>query len=334
MKANELIRSIIPSNPFAHTSEHATCFAPSNIALIKYWGKRNTELNLPNTSSLSISLPNKGTRTSICVNQSKKDNIVLNGKQLQSQNKFYLRLVNYLNLFRAEDHKVFFDITTDNNIPTAAGLASSASGFAALVMCLNQLFSWNLGKEKLSILARLGSGSACRSFWPGFVEWQMGERDDGLDSFGELIFQERPWPELRLGLLIFSQKEKPMGSTEAMIQTVNTSKLYKLWPEKVKQDLINIRKAISEKNFMRLGEIAEQNSIAMHETMLTSEPSINYSLPETMRTKEKIWQLRKNNNIPVYFTQDAGPNLKLIFLMQHEAEIKKTFSTMETITLF
>lgn len=332
-KASEIIKKILPEKPFEKFSEHATCFAPSNIALIKYWGKRNEELNLPNTSSLSITLPNKGTRTSIKVNKLNNDQVIFNGELLDQNNKFYLRLKKYLDLFR-DNKKIFFDITTDNNIPTAAGLASSASGFAALVMCLNQLFSWNLSNERLSILARLGSGSACRSFWPGFVEWSMGERDDGLDSFGELIFHEKPWPELRLGLLIFSPHEKPMGSTEAMINTVKTSKLYKHWPEKVKQDLIKIRKAIDKQDFIALGEVTEQNSIAMHETMLTSEPSINYAIPETVKTKEKIWELRKTNNIPIYFTQDAGPNLKLIFLEQDELEIKKAFPNLETVNLF
>lgn len=333
MKASEAIKNILPENPFEKFSEHATCFAPSNIALIKYWGKRNEELNLPNTSSLSITLPNKGTRTSLRINKLAYDQITFNGKLLESNDKFYLRIKKYLDLFRV-NQKIFFDITTDNNIPTAAGLASSASGFAALVMCLNQLFSWNLSNERLSILARLGSGSASRSFWPGFVEWQMGERDDGLDSFGELIFHEKPWLELRLGLLIFSPHEKPMGSTEAMINTVKTSKLYKHWPDRVKQDLSNIRKAIDEQDFIALGEITEQNSITMHETMLTSEPSINYSIPETVETKEKIWALRKLKNIPVYFTQDAGPNLKLIFLEKDQSELKKAFPNLEIVKLF
>lgn len=335
-KASEIIKKILPEKPFERFSEHATCFAPSNIALIKYWGKRDEELNLPNTSSLSITLPNKGTRTSIKVNKLNNDQIIFNGELLDRNHKFYLRLKKYLDLFRNnnEHKKIFFDITTDNNIPTAAGLASSASGFAALVMCLNQLFSWNLSNERLSLLARLGSGSACRSFWPGFVEWQMGEREDGLDSFGELIFHEKPWPELRLGLLVFSSQEKPMGSTEAMSQTVKTSKLYKHWPDKVKQDLINIREAIDQQNFTALGEITEQNSITMHETMLTSEPSINYSEEETQACKEKVWKLRNIKNIPVYFTQDAGPNLKLIFLKQDELEVKKVFPNLETVNLF
>lgn len=332
MNANNIILQLLKGKNEAPVIPHATCFAPVNIALIKYWGKRNTDLNLPITNSLSIALPQKGTTTTIRLNALHHDRYYLNGDLLNEDSEFAKRLRVFCNFFRF-DKPYYFDIETNNNIPTAAGLASSASGFSALVLALNQLFAWQLDKTTLSILARLGSGSACRSLWNGFVEWEKGDRDDGLDCYAKpYIVDQNFLNTLRIGLLIFEKGKKILSSRQAMFNTVKTSPSYKNWPLQVENDLTEIKQAIGQHNFIRLGEISERNALAMHATMLDSQPSTDYCTTQTQEYREKIWALRQSG-VPVYFTQDAGPNLKLLFQETVQPAILQAFPHLEILTL-
>ncbi|MES2204607.1 MAG: diphosphomevalonate decarboxylase [Pseudomonadota bacterium] len=333
MKANDIIQHLLSGKNTSPLYELATCFAPVNIALIKYWGKRNTELNLPVTNSLSIALPSKGTTTTIQVNSLQHDRYYLSGVLLDSESEFSKRLNKFCNYFRFSEN-YHYDIKTENNIPTAAGLASSASGFAALVLAFDQLFGWKLDQSSLSILARMGSGSACRSLWTGFVEWQKGEREDGCDSFASplKIRSSQFLSNIGIGLLIFEKDKKIISSRQAMLNTVNTSPTYKNWPIQVEQDLHQIKEAITQHDFISLGEISERNALAMHATMLDSQPKTDFCTHKTREYREKIWALRKAG-IPVYFTQDAGPNLKLLFQETVITTIVEHFPELEIIKL-
>src|SRR6185312_1054012 len=148
-------------------------------------------------------LGEKGATTTIAVTDSSMDTALLNRNIVDHDSDFYKRLVSFLDLFRLHP-AMHFHVDTRSNIPIAAGLASSACGFAALVRALNLLFRWKLNAHELSILARLGSGSACRSIWPGFVEWEAGIREDGMDSVGKAM--PDAWPELCIGLLMVEEK--------------------------------------------------------------------------------------------------------------------------------
>ncbi len=307
-----------------------SAFAPTNIALCKYWGKRDAELNLPVTSSLSVSLGDKGATTKVSVMDYAQDIAFLNGNSVDLFSNFGKRLVAFLDLFRAE-RSLYFKIEMQTTIPVAAGLASSASGFAALVLALNALFNWQLEAHHLSILARLGSGSACRSICPGFVEWNKGIDANGMDSYGEIL--PDTWPELCVGLLMINPNEKQISSRDAMQHTMDTSVLYPLWPEKVSQDLFAIKKAIREKDFLLLGRTAESNALTMHGIMLSAWPPVNYFLPETMAAIQKITALRQQG-AALYFTQDAGPNLKLLFLSDDLNQVISHFPTLEVIRPF
>ncbi|HLB43164.1 MAG TPA: diphosphomevalonate decarboxylase [Gammaproteobacteria bacterium] len=331
MKKSDVVRIIfrgnVPQQP-PHTTGLA--FAPTNIALCKYWGKRDTELNLPMTSSLSVALPDKGTMTSVTLCSQSCDRVIVNDKEQQQESVLVKRVIEFLDLFRFEK-KWYLQIDIKVNIPIAAGLASSASGFASLVLALNNLFNWQLSTRDLSILARLGSGSAARSFWLGFVEWHAGVQSDGMDSFSEPLDIE--WLQLCMGLLTLDASEKAISSREAMQRTVNSSVLYGSWAKKVAQDLAIIKQALKVKNFSLLGGIAESNALAMHATMLSSWPPICYFLPETIAAMHQVWRLRRDG-LELYFTQDAGPNLKLLFLERDCDRIKTEFPKMEMVRIF
>lgn len=302
-----------------------TCFAPTNIALVKYWGKRDQQINLPMTNSLSLTLPDFGTTTTLSLNDDVRDHIILNEKKLAEIDPIAQRVSAFLDIFRRFT-KCHYHIETENNIPTAAGLASSASAYAALVLALDKLHGWGLDKQTLSIFARLGSGSACRSLWNGFVIWQMGKRFDGADSFGESF--DDTWPELCLGIVLLDPKPKAISSREAMQQTVQSSKLYQHWPEQVADDFEVIKQAIRSRTFDVIGRTAEANALSMHATMMGARPPIIYSTSQTWQTIEAIWQLRADG-IPVYFTQDAGPNVKVLFLQSNLDAVTEKFPNMQ-----
>ncbi len=297
--------------------EEAVAFAPANIALIKYWGKRNSELNLPLTNSLSIAL-NKGTHTKITV-QKNHDSVYLNGIECSLNESFSKRLIAFIDLFRTPG--TYFRIETVNEIPTAAGFASSSSGFAALTLALHTLYNWKVSPKELSALARLGSGSASRSIYQrGFVEWKKGSREDGLDSVSVPL--KARWPELQIGYNIISDKQKPIDSRSAMQQTIETSTLYNAgWKKQVACDLKCIKEAIRTQNFTLLGETCERNALVMHATMLGASPPILYWQPETVLIMHKIWQLRKEG-LRLYFTMDAGPNIKMLYLLEDQEAIE------------
>jgi diphosphomevalonate decarboxylase len=324
-----IVARLLNEQPSKPAVETAQAYAPANIALAKYWGKRNEIINLPFTSSLSISLGDYGATTTV-KQHATHDHYTLNGAEQDQSTEFSQRIMQFLNLFRPSKD-FHFKIETISTVPIAAGVASSAAGFAALTLALNQFFAWNLNPQQLSILARLGSGSATRSLWQGFVQWHAGIAEDGMDSYGEPL--DYQWPELRIGLLLLSTAKKPISSREAMQRTVRTSPFYNRWPQQVAHAVVSLRKAIQNKDFNCLGKTTEENALAMHATMLTAQPTVCYWLPETLATMQKIWQLRESG-MPVYFTQDAGPNLKLLFLAEHRAELQKIFPELIIIDPF
>ena len=330
-KKSEVVRLILPQDSqLKPKREKGLGFAPTNIALCKYWGKRNTELNLPMTSSLSIALPDKGAMTTLTEHASGADAIVLNGKAIGPETEFSKRIVSFLDLFRPQS-QWHLHIDINMQIPVAAGLASSACGFASLVSAMNDMFDWQLSLRDMSILSRLGSGSAARSLWSGFVEWHAGVQPDGMDSYGEPLDVE--WPTLCVGILSISEEQKPISSREAMQRTVNSSVLYGNWPKKVSQDMAILKQAMKVKNFALLGGTAESNALTMHATMMSSWPPVCYYLPATIAAMHKVWRLRADG-LNLFFTQDAGPNLKLLFQETDESHVKEHFPEVEVIKVF
>jgi diphosphomevalonate decarboxylase len=308
--------------------ETGSAFAASNIALCKYWGKRNGVLNLPINSSLSISLGALGTRTKI--RHAECNRIFLNGELQPDDSVFAQRMVDFLDLFPMVGSA--FEIHTTNNIPTAAGLASSASGFAALVLAIDALAGWGLDGKRLSMLARLGSGSAARSVFDGFVEWHAGAKPDGSDSFAERLPFE--WPEFRIGILELSSARKPVGSRDGMNRTTETSVLYNLgWKPQAVADLARIRDGVKTRDFTLLGITAERNALSMHATMMAAWPPLIYLQPETVELIHKAQRIRADG-LEVYLTIDAGPNLKLLFLAENQGDVEAAFPSMQTIHPF
>ncbi len=330
MDKKTVIKNILSGKTLTPQKTIGKAFAPSNIALCKYWGKRDFELNLPMTSSLSISLANKGVNVNIEPIHQPAHEFIINEKLLDPNTTYFQQLGQFFNNFCFADD-IHYRIQFNLNIPLAAGLASSACIYAAIIKAFNDLYQWRLDAQALSILARLGSGSACRSIYQGFVEWHCGQSADGMDSYATQL--PMIWPTLRIGLCLVSQQPKPVSSRAGMQRTVKTSALYRAWPEKCEQDLIQTKIALEEKNFPLLGKTAESNALAMHATMLTAWPPLQYALPETIQLMNRVWDYRQQG-LELYFTQDAGPNLKLLFLEADEKTILNAFPGIEVIRPF
>lgn len=296
-----------------------TVFAPINIALVKYWGKRDAALNLPITDSISLSARKTGTTTKISISKERRHHIALNEVPITENSEFYRRLAKFLGTMAPHQ---YFNIYTKSDIPVGAGLASSASGYASVVLGMNQLLEWNFSLPELSVMARQGSGSACRSLWPGLVHWKQGIRMDGRDSHGVPL---APWPELALGVILLNGDPKKVSSREGMSHCQQTSPLYAGWADLVEQDIKQALAAIDAHDFEQLGTVTEHSSHAMHACMRASRPTLDYSLPETYALFAEVKKLRAQG-IPVYATQDAGPNVKFLYLEQDYPKIAAYFA--------
>ncbi len=308
----------------------ATAIANSNIALVKYWGKRDTNLILPYNSSISMTLDSLNTKTTVEFNDSfRKNEVTINEIKVKGQE--LKRVTNHLNLLQyLLPKKMFANVASESNFPKAAGLASSASGFAALTCAGTKALNQTLSKKELSILARQGSGSASRSVYGGFVEWKKGSRSDGLDSHAMLIKDVDHWPEISMIVTVISTEKKKISSRAGMSQTVSTSPFYRAWLETIETDVENMKKAIIEKNFTDLGMIAEKNALKMHATMHTTSPPNIYWKSGSLELMNRVFELREEG-LECYFTMDAGPQVKILCLNSNLQRIQKEIGTIRTI---
>ena len=301
-------------------SSAALAQAHANIALAKYWGKRDTVLNLPAVGSISITLEALATRTMVQFNKNlARDRLILNGQPADQMKT--RRVSKFLDLIRTEaginDRAL---VESENNFPTGAGLASSASAFAALALAGSQAAGLTLDQKSLSVMARQGSGSAARSIYGGFCEMQPGQLSDGSDACAIPLAAKNYW-DLQVLIAITSEQEKSTGSTDGMQLSAETSPYYKSWVASTHTDLDQMRLAIKDKDFKRLGELSEYSCLKMHAVMLSSRPALIYWNEITMHLINLCRTLRYNG-MPVYFTIDAGPQVKLITKPDHVADLK------------
>jgi len=290
----------------------ATAVAHPNIAFIKYWGVADADLRLPANSSISMNLGNAETRTTVRflpdAAPGTPDRLILNNREVAGPERDRVSL--HLDRIRTRAGITFpAEVMSSNNFPAAAGIASSASAFAALTLAGCAAAGLNLTEREASILARLGSGSACRSIPGGFVEWLAGTTSD--TSYAHSLAPADHW-DLRDLVVLVSQQAKPISST-AGHQSAPTSPFFRARLETLPARLAQVRRAIHERDFAALAEATEADAIAMHAVMMTSRPPIYYWQPETIRLIQATLRWRAAG-LPVCFTIDAGPNVHLITL--------------------
>jgi len=322
----------------------ASTTAPVNIAVIKYWGKRDPKLNLPTNSSLSVTLSQADLRThttaSCSASYPAQDALILNGSAQDvsgARTQACFRELRALRR-RLEDadgslpklSSMPLKIVSENNFPTAAGLASSAAGFAALVRAIANLYRLPASPTELSRIARQGSGSACRSLFGGYVGWEQGAAADGHDSVAFQVAPAAHWPDVRALVLVVSAAKKGVSSTTGMQTTVATSSLFSARAsETVPRRMREMQEAIRERDFEAFGKLAMVDSNSFHATCLDTYPPIFY-LNDVSRAAIKVVESinAAAGKIIAAYTFDAGPNAVVYYLEENEKEVAGLFKAL------
>lgn len=283
-----------------------TALGYSNIAFIKYWGKSDSKLRLPLNSSFSMNLSNLQSKTTVEFSPDfKSDEIVIDGKNNPTENR---RVIKHLDRIR-KIAKNFLSarVVSRNNFPASSGLSSSASGFAALTLAASQALNLNLSPKELSVLARLGSGSACRSIPGGFVQWLKGNKSQ--NSYAYTVFPPNYWDIVDL-VVIVSEGKKIIPTSDAQ-KYVLTSPFISERLKHIEEKIKKLKQSISEKNFPDFGELIEAECLELHAIFMTQTPSFIYLLPGTLSLihQVRIW---RSEGLKVYFTVNTGHNVHLL----------------------
>jgi diphosphomevalonate decarboxylase len=290
----------------------ATAYAHTNIALVKYWGKRagsGPGLNLPAVGSLSLTLDRFGTETTVApLDDDAHDRFVLGGHAVEAGEAAKVSL--FLDRVRAlAGSRARALVTSRNDVPTAAGLASSASAFAALALAATRAYGVDVDARALSQLARMGSGSAARSIFGGFVELHRGVLDDGSDCYAEPL--PAPSFDARLVVVRCGEGKKDTGSTVGMEHTAQTSPYFRAWVDTHAADLDDARAALARSDLAKLGEVMEHSTLKMHATTLAARPGFFYFQPTTIAALLAVKALRARGT-GAWATMDAGPHVKVL----------------------
>lgn len=305
-----------------------TAVAPSNIAFIKYWGRKDEALRLPANGSISMNLSGLTTTTTVEFSpEYKEDSVVIlsatkdlpaspagrdsSARQSRTQNDKIIndpKIVAHLDRVRklagiSEKAKV----VSENNFPRGTGLSSSASGFAALTLAASKAAGLNFSEKELSILARQGSGSACRSIPDGFVQWLDGDTSE--TSYATSIYPPNYWDIVDI-VCILTDEVKDVSTTEGQ-KLADTSPFYEVRQDKIKAKISKIKEYLKNKNFQAFGEMVEAEALELHSIMLTSHPSLIYLNPATIAVMKAVKKWR-GDGLPAYFTLNTGQNIHLI----------------------
>jgi diphosphomevalonate decarboxylase len=303
--------------------------ARANIAFAKYWGKADLALNLPAVPSLSMTLDRLVTDTEVRFDPNLDEDVVsLDGREATMGER--TRIVELLERVReaADKRGLFAHVASENHFPTAAGLASSASGFAALAGAATVAAGMDYDAHLVSRMARRSSASAARSVWGGFVKLAAGTPgDDTLAA--EPVKGAEHW-DVRLVVALTAKGEKKVGSTMGMERSRKTSPLYDAWIEKAPILAEEIERGLLARDLSVLGPAMEQSTMAFHACAMTSNPPIMYWHPTTLSVLESIRNLREEG-VAVYATMDAGPHVKALCHAGDVDRVQKAMKGSERI---
>ena len=293
-----------------------------NIALIKYWGKRDTAKNLPAVDSLSLTLGGLWTKMRIDLsNQLECDELIINGVNNESN---LSRVSQCLDLVMGKNRK-FAKIISECNFPISAGLASSSSSFSALVVAANAVMNKKSDTQLFASQAGNISGSAARSFLGGIVELKNISNTIKIKQ----LSNDARWP-LSVVIAITDKNKKSISSSKAMNLSSHYSPFYSAWIENQSPDMNEARLAVKEKDFAKLAAVSEHNCLKMHSVMWTTKPSVVYWNAATLNCMHAIRDLQQSGE-PVFFTMDAGPQIKAVCLPENETRIIKRLAEIDGV---
>jgi diphosphomevalonate decarboxylase len=307
----------------------AKATARSNIALSKYWGKVDTVLNLPAVPSISLTLDGFETTTRVTFDAKlKRDEVEINGKQVSDKER--KRVVKMLDRVRKmAKFKSCAHVSSRSNFPKASGLASSASGFAALAAAASAAAGLKLSEAELSALARQSSASAARSIFGGFVELPAGQKRQAKLGAHQLA-KSSHW-NLQMVVAMVGSEEKKIGSTQAMERARKTSPYYQAWLREAPNWNRKIANAIKKRNLDALGAAMEASTFAFHSTCFTSQPPIFFWSATTLALIRAVADLR-DEGVSVWCTMDAGPHVKALCQSKDAAKVKRALEKVSGVS--
>lgn len=310
----------------------ARAVAHSNIALVKYWGKRtgvSAELNLPAVGSISLTLD--ALRTETTLTPAADDAFVLDGEVARAgeATKVFAQLDRVWTAAGRTEPRPTCRVVSDNHFPTAAGLASSASGFAALTMAAAGAFGWKTDRGTLSTLARMGSGSAARSIFGGFVRLDRGEAADGSDCRARRLAGPEAWP-LRLVVAQTTVGRKTIGSTGGMERSRETSPYFDAWVNASPADLDEAESAVAARDYATLAAVTERSCFAMHACMIATVPPLLYWNGVTVEAIKAAWAAREDG-LSAAVTIDAGPHVKVLCRAEHAEAVAERMRAVQGV---
>lgn len=286
----------------------------ANIAIVKYWGKADAFKMIPSTSSISLTLEDMVTKTTLTfLENANSDQMFI--EDVEQEEKELLKASKVLDLFRT-DKTQYVKIETWNNMPTAAGLSSSSSGLSALVKAANDLFQTGKSQSELAQLAKFASGSSSRSFFGPVSAWDKDSGD---------IYRVETDLKMAMIMLVLNDQKKAISSRDGMKLCTETSTSFPEWLKQSEQDYKDMLVYLKENDFEKVGQLTEENSLRMHETTLTATPSFSYLTDASYAAMERVKSLRKSGET-CYFTMDAGPNVKVLCLEEDLERLAAEFA--------
>ena len=304
----------------AHTKYKVSWRSPANIALIKYWGKEDVQL--PTNSSLSLTLHNSYSLTELDVNDNSGQIEFFYNKRkkedfLPKIKTFFSRIKSHFNRI---DEKGF-RISSINTFPHSTGIASSASFFGSLALCIMSYKEFVLGKEngdffkRASYLARLGSGSACRSIFPEASLWKKAS------EYATPFKLNKIFASYQDSIIIVSKKAKPISSSQGH-QLMKSHPYRVARYKRAEEKLQSLIKAMASNDLNRFCDLVECEALELHGLMMSTEKSFILMEPSTLEIIQQVRSFRKETGCPVCFTLDAGPNVHLLYPLSESKRVK------------
>ncbi len=303
----------------------ATAIAPSNIAFTKYWGRKDEILRLPDNGSVSMSLSNLLTTTTVEFSTDfKSDTVIIDGQEIKVEVERAIKQINRVRKMAGISYKA--KVVSKNNFPSGTGLSSSSSGFAALTLAATKAAGLNLFQKELSILARTASGAACRSIPGGFVEWLDG--NTSKTSYSKTILPKDYWKIVDVVAVVSeNKKEVPTSKGHANAQS---SPFMKVRLSHMKKKNVLVKKLIKNRNFKKFGELIEAEALELHAIMLTQIPHLIYWTPGTLRIMKLVSKWRAEG-LPVYFTINTGQDIHLICEQKNIKKVEEKLKELDFV---
>ncbi len=303
----------------------STAIAPSNIAFTKYWGRKNDKLRLPMNGSISLTLSNLLTTTTVEFNDNLNAEDITIGSE--KREKEAVKVSKHLDRIRnLAGIKTFAKVVSKNSFPTGTGLSSSASGFAALTVAGVNAVGLKLSEKELSILSRQGSGSACRSIPGGIVEWLDGDTSE--TSYAKTIFEKDHW-DIADVVAVVSEGRKEVSTSEAH-ENANSSPFMNLRVSGMKTKNELLKNIIAEKDFQKFGELIESEALELHAIYITQKPALIYLMPNSLLIM-KLCKKWREEGLEVYFTVNTGQDIHLIIEKENVKKLEEKLKELPEV---